>query len=208
MATAKIAHANVDTDGEAAGLALINRFNPNHFVKTALQYKDDTNPDEPGDQPGKWAERVVTVDGNGVTIPPATVPWPNSGALNLTGDYGWVRFVHDAATPGRSRPGRRPNGTTFTIVRPDDLGRRSTSTSRAASGSACSASTTTPATTWSHVDAFNVVAGSADPQTPGDDCGAADAQCPHNDEFDGTALDEKWEIVNSVPAGLSSAAAT
>ena len=39
-----------------------------------------------------------------------------------------------------------------------------------------------------HFDAFNVVAGTADPQTPGDDCGGA-GQCPQNDEFDGTALD-------------------
>ena len=52
-------------------------------------------------------------------------------------------------------------------------------------------------------DAFNVVAGTADPQTPGDDCGGADAQCPQNDEFEGTALDEKWEVVNPSPAGLA-----
>ena len=68
-------------DGEAAGLALINRQNPNHFLKTTLQYKDDTNPDQGGNQPGKWAERVLTANGNAVTLPPATVPWPNSGAL-------------------------------------------------------------------------------------------------------------------------------
>ena len=96
VATAKIAHANIDTDGEAAGLALINSFNPNHFVKTAVQYKSDTDPNTPGDQNGKWAERVLTSNGGAVTIPPETVPWPNSGALNLTGDYAWVRFVHDA----------------------------------------------------------------------------------------------------------------
>ena len=41
------------------------------------------------------------------------------------------------------------------------------------------------------VDAFNVVAGTADPQTPGDDCGGTSGQCPQNDEFDGTALDEQ-----------------
>ena len=64
VATAKIAHANIATDGEAAGLALINRFDPNHFVKTAVQYKSDTDPNTPGDQPGKWAERVLTADGN------------------------------------------------------------------------------------------------------------------------------------------------
>ena len=52
------------------------------------------------------------------------------------------------------------------------------------------------------VDAFNVVAGSADPQTPGDHCGGT-TQCPHNDEFEGTALDEKWEVVNPTPSELS-----
>ena len=45
VATAKIAHADVDTDGEAAGLALVNRLNPNYFVKTALQYKSDASPE-------------------------------------------------------------------------------------------------------------------------------------------------------------------
>ena len=117
VATAKIAHANVDTNGEAAGLALINSFNPNHFVKTAVQYKSDTDPDTPGDQPGKWAERVVTSDGNAVVIPPATVPWPNSGALNLTGDYVWVRFVHDAAA-GEITTWTSTNGTSFTSFGP------------------------------------------------------------------------------------------
>ena len=53
VATAKIAHANVASNGEAAGLALINRFDPNHFVKTAVQYKSDTDPDTPGDQTGQ-----------------------------------------------------------------------------------------------------------------------------------------------------------
>ena len=42
----------------------------------------------------------------------------------------------------------------------------------------------------------------ADPQTPGDDCGGAD-ECPQNDQFDGTALDDKWEVVNPNPAGLT-----
>ena len=113
VATAKIAHANIDTNGEAAGLALINRFDPNHFVKTAVQYKSDTDPNTPGDQPGKWAERVLTANGNAVTIPPETVPWPNSGALNLTGDYVWVRFVHDA-TANTITTWTSTNGTSFT----------------------------------------------------------------------------------------------
>ena len=36
--------------------------------------------------------------------------------------------------------------------------------------------------------------------TPDEDC--AD-QCPISDQFDGTALDSKWEVVNSNPAGLA-----
>ena len=201
MATAKIAHANVDTNGEAAGLALINRFNPNYFVKTALQFKNDTDPDTPGDQPGKWAERVVTSDGTGVVIPPATVPWPNSGALNLTGDYVYVRFVHDAEA-GQVTTWTSTNGTTFSSFGPsisveqylNQPGGFRIGLFGKHDGSGDD---------MVDVDAFNVVAGTADPQTPGDDCGAADAQCPQNDEFEGTALDEKWEVVNPVPAGLA-----
>jgi PKD repeat protein/type 1 glutamine amidotransferase/plastocyanin len=201
VATAKIAHANVDTNGEAAGLALINSFNPNYFVKTAVQYKSDTDPDTPGDQNGKWAERVVTSDGTGVVIPPATVPWPNSGALNLSGGYVWVRFVHDAAA-GEVTTWTSTNGTTFSSFGPaisveeylDQPGGFRIGLFGKHDGSGDD---------MVDVDAFNVVAGTADPQTPGDDCGAADAQCPHNDEFEGTALDEKWEVVNSTPAGLA-----
>ena len=200
VATAKIAHANVDTDGEAAGLALVNSFNPNNFVKTAVQYKSDTDPNTAGDQPGKWAERVLTSNGNAVTIPPETVPWPNSGALNLTGDYVWVRFVHDAAAKTITT-WTSTNGTTFTkfgepinveqyLNQPGGLkvglfGKHDGSGDDVVD-----------------VDAFNVVSGTADPQTPGDDCGAA-GQCPQNDEFDGTALDDKWEVVNPNPQALT-----
>ena len=63
----------------------------------------------------------MTSDGTAVDIPPATVPWPNSGALNLTGDYVWVRFVHDAAA-GKVTTWTSTNGTTFTLVRRADLG--------------------------------------------------------------------------------------
>ena len=112
VATAKVKHAAIDRDGEAAGLALINSLNPNHFVKTAVQYKADTDPDTAGNQPGKWAERVVTSNGAAVTIPPATVPWPNSGALNTSGDYVWVRFVYDA-TANEVTTWTSTNGTTF-----------------------------------------------------------------------------------------------
>ena len=72
----KLAHANINVNGEAAGLALINRLNPNYLLKTAVQFKDDTDPNTSGNQPGKWAERVLTSDGQAITLPPATVPWP------------------------------------------------------------------------------------------------------------------------------------
>ena len=168
VATAKIAHADVDTDGEAAGLALVNRLNPNYFVKTALQYKSDASPD-PGDQPGKWAERVVTSNGNAVTIPPATVPYPNSGPLNLTGDSVWVRFVHDADA-GQLTTWTSTNGTTFTsfgapISVPQYLNQPGGFRIGLFGKHDGSADDEV------QVDAFNVVAGSADPQTPGDDCG-------------------------------------
>ncbi|HET8786291.1 MAG TPA: ThuA domain-containing protein, partial [Candidatus Limnocylindrales bacterium] len=200
VATAKVAHANVDTNGEAAGLALVNSLNPNNFVKTAVQYKSDTDPNTDGDQPGKWAERVLTSDGNAVTIPPETVPWPNSGALDLSGDYVYVRFVHDAAA-NTITTWTSTNGTTFTqfgqaisvteyLSEPGGL-RVGLFGKHDGSGD-----------DMVDVDAFNVVAGTADPQTPGDDCGAAD-QCPQNDEFDGTSLDDKWDVINPNPDALS-----
>ena len=171
VATAKIAHADVDTNGEAAGLALINSLNPNHFVKTALQYKSDADPDTPGDQPGKWAERVVTSNGNAVTIPPATVPWPNSGALNLTGDYVWVRFVHDADA-GQITTWTSTNGTTFTSFgAPISVQQYLNQPGGFRIGLFGKHDGSGDDTV--KVDAFNVVTGSADPQTPGDDCGGS-----------------------------------
>jgi PKD repeat protein/type 1 glutamine amidotransferase len=201
VATAKIAHANIDTDGEAAGLALINSFNPNHFVKTAVQYKSDTDPDTAGDQPGKWAERVLTANGDAVTIPPETVPWPNSGALNLTGDYAWIRFVHDAAT-NEITTWTSTNGTTFTkfgqAIKVDQYLNQPGGLKVGLFGKHDGSGDDVV-----DVDAFNVVAGTADPQTPGDDCGAAGGQCPQTDEFEGSQLDGKWQIVNPNPAALS-----
>ena len=40
------------------------------------QYKADTDPNTAGNQPGKWAERVLTANNASVVLPPATVPWP------------------------------------------------------------------------------------------------------------------------------------
>ncbi len=175
VATAKVAHANINTDGEAAGLALINSQNPNHFLKTTLQYKNDTDPDTPGDQNGKWAERVLTADGQAVTLPPATVPWPNSGALSTAGDYVWVRFVHDA-TAGTITTWTSTNGATFTsfgapisvsqyLSRPGGL---KVGVFAKHDGSA---------NDTVQFDAFNVVGNTADPQTAGDNCGGGVAGC-------------------------------
>ena len=94
-ATAKVVHAGLTADGEALGLGLINSFNPNYFVKAGVQYKNDTDPNTSGNQPGKWAERVLTSNGAAITLPPATVPYPNSGALSTSGDYVWVRLAYD-----------------------------------------------------------------------------------------------------------------
>ena len=200
VATAKVAHANISQDGEAAGLALINSQNPNHFLKTTLQYKNDTDPDTPGDQNGKWAERVLTADGQAVTLPPATVPWPNSGALSTAGDYVWVRFVHDA-TAGTITTWTSTNGATFTsfgapISVSQYLGRPGGLKVGVFAKHDGSANDTV------QFDAFNLVPNTADPQTAGDNCGGVTG-CVQNDEFDGTALDAKWDVRNPTPANLA-----
>ena len=201
VATAKVVHAGISADGEALGLALVNNLNPNYFLKTTLQYKTDADPDTSGNQPGKWAERVLTSNGNAITLPPATVPWPNSGALTLDGDYVWVRFVYDDAdktlTTWTSTDGTSftsfgaPISTTQYLNQPGGFrigvfGKRDGAT----------------ANKNVEIEAFNVVTG-ADPQTSGDDCGGSGAGCTQTDEFDGTALDSKWQVVNPVPAALA-----
>ena len=167
-----------------------------------VQYKSDTDPNTPGDQPGKWAERVLTSNGNAVTIPPETVPWPNSGALNLTGDYVWVRFVHDADREARSRRGRRRTGR-----RSPSSARRSRSTQYLNQPGGL------------RIGLFGKHDGSGDDEVDGRRVQRrgrhrrpADAgrrlrrrrrECPQNDEFEGTALDDKWEVVNPTPSELS-----
>ena len=53
------------------------------------------------------------------------------------------------------------------------------------------------------VDAFNFVVGSSDPQTRGRRLRRDRRHCPQVDQFDGTALDPKWEIANPTPANLA-----
>ena len=201
IATAKIAHANINTNGEAAGLGLVNRFSPNHFVKTAIQYKSDTNPSQPGDQPGKWAERVLTANNASVILPGETVAWPNSGALNLTGAYAWVRFVYDDAAKTVTT-WTSTNGTTFVQFGvPVPVGQYLSQPGGLRVG--VFGKHDGSADDEVQVDAFNVVAGTTDPQTPGDDCGGTLGQCPQTDEFDGTALGGKWQVINPNPSALS-----
>ena len=195
VATAKVAHATINADGRAAGLALINTLNPNNLLKTTVQYKADADPNTAGNQPGKWAERVLTSNNQSVVLPPATVPWPNSGALSTSGDFIWVRFVYDDATK-MITTWSSSNGTTFAsfgapisvtqyLSQPGGL-KVGVFAKHDAGGTDDIA----------QFDAFNVVA-SADPQTPGDDCGG-NGQCPETDEFNGSAIDPKWALVNPI----------
>jgi glucose/arabinose dehydrogenase len=171
VATAKVAHDAIDEDGEAAGLALINSLDPNYFAKTGLQYKSDTDPNTPGDQNGKWAERVLTTNGSAVTLPGETVPWPNSGALNLTGDYAWVRIVYDDAAKDYST-WTSTNGTTFTKFGVNMAASHFSQNGGAIRVGLFAKHDGGTADDVVDIDAFNLVKGSADPQTPGDDCGS------------------------------------
>ncbi len=195
VATAKVAHASIDRDGEAAGLALINQLNPNYLLKTTVQYKNDTDPNTSGNQPGKWTERVLTVNNQSVVLPPATVPWPNSGALSTAGEFIWVRFVYDD-TAKTITTWSSTNGTTFAsfgapISVPQYLsqpgGLRVGVFAKHDSGGTDDVA---------QFDAFNVVA-SADPQISGEDCGG-NGQCPETDEFNGSTINPKWSLVNPI----------
>ena len=55
---------------------------------------------------------MLTSNNAAITLPPATVPWPNSGGLTLSGDYVWVRFVYDDAAKTVTT-WSSTNGTTF-----------------------------------------------------------------------------------------------
>ena len=88
VATAKVAHATINADGRAAGLALINTLNPNNLLKTTVQYKADTDPNTAGNQPGKWAERVLTSN-NAVGRPAA-----GDGSVAQLGRAEHVRRLH------------------------------------------------------------------------------------------------------------------
>ena len=126
-------------------------------------------------------------------LPPATVPWPNSGALNT------VRRLHLGALrlrrrrPRRSRPGPRRTGRRSRRSARRSRS-RSTCASRAGCRSACSPSTTAAADDM--VAVRRVQRRRRAPPTrrrAGDDCGGDRRRCPQTDEFDGSALDPKWD---------------
>ena len=186
VATAKVAHATINADGRAAGLALINTLNPNHLLKTTVQYKADTDPNTAGNQPGKWAERVLTANNQSVVLPPATVPWPNSGALSTAGDFIWVRFVYDDATKTITT-WSSSNGTTFTsfgapisvtqyLSQPGGL--RVGVFAKHDAGGPTTSPSSTRSTSWRAPIRRRRVT-----------TAAARGQCPQIDEFNGTALD-------------------
>ncbi len=195
VATAKVVHATINADGEAAGLALINQLNPNYLLKTTVQYKADTDPNTAGNQPGKWAERVLTANNASVVLPPATVPWPNSGGLSTAGDFIWVRFVYDDTTK-MITTWSSTNGTTFT-----SFGAPISVTQYLSQAGGLRVGVFTKHDSGgtddiAQFDAFNVVA-TADPQTSGEDCGGT-GQCPETDEFNGSTIDPKWTLVNPI----------
>ena len=145
---------------------------------------------------------MLTANNASVILPPATVPWPNSGALNLTGDYIWVRFVYDDATK-KVTTWSSDQRDDVHVVRRADLG-HAVPVPAGGLRVGVFAKHDGAADDTVQFDAFNVVAGT-DPQTPGDDCGGTGG-CPQIDEFNGTALDPKWEIVNPTPVPTSAVA--
>ena len=121
------------------------------------------------------------------------MPWPNSGALTTAGDYVWVRFVYDAtAERGHDldvderddvRVVRRADQVTQYLGQPGGLrvglfAKHDGCGQRHGRQSTRSTSSSAPPTR----------------RRAGDDCGGDRRLCPQIDEFDGTALDPKWEI--------------
>ena len=97
------------------------------------------------------------------------MPWPNSGALTLSGDYVWVRFVHDAST-GQVTTWTSTNGTTFaSFGAPISVAQYLNQPGGFRIGLFAKHDGSGNDTV--QFDAFNVVPASANPQTPGDDCG-------------------------------------
>ena len=80
---------------------------------TSSRRRCSTSPIPAAASPASGPSASLTSNDDDIIIPPETVPWPNSGALNLTGDYVWVRFVHDADAQ-EITTWTSTNGTTFT----------------------------------------------------------------------------------------------
>ena len=91
--TTKLDHTAITVNGQAAGLVLYGRQNPNHFAKATLQFKNDVDPNTPGNQPGKWIERTLTT--NGTLNSSYGGNFPNSGALTPPTNDLWIRARYD-----------------------------------------------------------------------------------------------------------------
>ena len=92
-ATVKLDHTAITVNGQAAGLVIYGRQNPNHFAKATLQFKTDVDPNTSGNQPGKWIERTLTTNGN--LDGGYGGNFPNSGALSPPTDDLWIRARYD-----------------------------------------------------------------------------------------------------------------
>ena len=91
--TTKLDHTAITVNGQAAGLVLYGRQNPNHFAKATLQFKNDVDPNTPGNQPGKWIERTLTTNNNLDSSYGGS--FPNSGALTPPTNDLWIRARYD-----------------------------------------------------------------------------------------------------------------
>ena len=201
VATAKIKHADVNLDGEAAGLALINSLNPNHFVKTG-------DPVQGRHRPGHGGRPARQVGGAGRHVQRQRrsrfrrrrCRGRTPGRSNLRGlRLGAVRLRRDA---NEVTTWTSTNGTTFAsfgapISVTQYLGqpggfRVGLFAKHDGSGNDVV-----------DIDAFNVVVGPATRRRRATTAAATGGGCPQVDEFDGTALDPKWEIVNPTPANVA-----
>ncbi|HSI80510.1 MAG TPA: ThuA domain-containing protein, partial [Solirubrobacterales bacterium] len=98
-ATTKLDHTAINSNGQAAGLVIYGQENPNHFAKTATQYKNTDLSGNPMN--GIWVERVLTTDGavnpnyggSGEFGPNPN--FPNTGKLEPPTDDLWIRARFD-----------------------------------------------------------------------------------------------------------------
>ena len=155
----------INADGEAAGLALINSSTRTTSSRPRSSTRPTPTRTRRGDQPGKWAERVLTSNSSAVTLPPATVPWPNSGALDTS------RATTSGCASSMTPP---PRGHDLDLDERDDVRLVRRADQRHAVPLPAGRPQGRPVRQARRLgrrhrpfDAFNVVVGTADPQTRG-----------------------------------------